>query len=329
MMLTINPENTRFWAENETMRSMFGKVMAQLAKEDPRIVLLVADSGRMCKAEQFFVPEYPTQYVECGISEQNMIGIAAGLARSGRKPVVFAFSPFITERCLEQIRLDIAYAGLGVTLVGADAGIAQATLGVTHYGWEDAAVLRVIPGMTILCPADHAELVKCLYAAINAEKPTYIRLTGGAGKPSAIYTRDYSFEPGKGIELSKGKDVQIFASGTILDYAQKAAELLAARDIDAGITDMHTLKPLDKTLIIQSANRVSRIVTVEELNIAGGLGTAVAEVLAENTVKCRLIRIALPDRYPTSVSTYACMMDQLGLTPEKIAHTILTSFVKG
>lgn len=320
-MLNINTDTTKIWSENETLRSMFGKAVTDFAKNDKDIVLLVADSGRMCKAD-YFVKECPDQYIDCGIAEQNMIGVAAGLAHSGKKPFAFAFSPFITERCFEQIKIDIAYIGLNVILVGADGGFSKATLGVTHYGLEDCALIRSLPGFKIFSPADNAELIKCMEAALKISGPTYIRLTGGAGKPVAIYRDDYEFVPGKGIVLREGEDVAIIGSGTIVDDALKAAALLEKEHISASVIDMHTVKPIDREMIIKMAKKTRLIVSAEEHNVIGSLSSAIAETIACEGIPCRLIRIGVPDEYPDHVSHYATMAKKYGLTPDGIAEAV-------
>lgn len=322
-MLKITEAAAKKWSKEETLRSMFGKTVTALAKENPDVMLLVADSARMCNGD-FFQKECPEQYVECGIAEQNLIGVAAGLAHCKKRPFAFAFSPFVTERCFEQIKVDIAYIGLPVVLVGADGGFSKATLGVTHYGLEDCALIRSLPNFTIFSPADNTELVKCMEAALALNGPAYIRLTGGAGKPASIYRKDYDFVPGKGVLLREGKDLYLVGSGTILADALQAAERLEAQGISAGVVDMHTVKPLDREMVKLTA-ATGLVVGLEEHNILGGLCSAIAEVIACEGLDCRLARVGVPDEYPSHVSPYAQMAEQYGLTVEGIVSAVMNA----
>lgn len=315
-MLAITPENVASW--NTKMRPMFGKIMNELVKERSDVVLVVADSGRACGISGF--ESAPDRFVDCGIAEQNMVGVAAGLARCGKRPVIFAFAPFACERGFEQIRVDVAYSNQNVVIVGGESGVGMGTQGVTHFGWEDLAVMRSLPNMTVLCPADNAELVQCMRAALAHKGPVYIRMHGG--KPRPIHREEYEFKIGKAITLRDGDDTAIIATGTPVAMALEAADLLAAEGVSCGVVDMHTLKPIDTELISGLAARVPCLVTIEEHSIVNGLGSAVADVLAAVGGGCRLDKMGLPDQYPSTVSPYPDMMREYGLTAPDLAERV-------
>lgn len=315
-LFAINPQNVETWKMK--MRPMFGRVMTELARERRDVVLVLADSGQACRVGGF--KDQPDQYVDCGIAEQNMIGVAAGLARCGKRPVAFAFAPFASERCFEQIRVDLAYSKLGVVVVGSEGGVGMGTQGVTHFGWEDVAAMRSLPNMTVLCPADNAELVKCLMAAIDLGGPVYLRLNGGVPKP--VYREDYEFRVGKGILHKRGVDINIVATGTPVSMALEAAQNLASEGISCGVVDMHTIKPLDEDLVLDLARSTPCLLTIEEHSLVNGLGTAIADVLATSGAGCRLVKMGLPDHYPSTVSPYSEMMREYGLTLDNLVATV-------
>lgn len=316
-MLAIHAENVKTW--NTKMRPMFGRIIKELAKTRPEIMLVVADSARACGLAGGF-PDAPAQFIDCGIAEQNMIGVAAGLARCGKRPVVFAFAPFTSERGFEQIRVDIAYSNLPVVLIGSEGGVGMGTQGVTHFGWEDVAVMRSLPNMTVICPADNAELVKCMHAALAADGPVYVRMNGGVPKP--VYQEDYTFEVGKAITLRRGDAATIIATGTPVATALAAAEALGRDGIDCEVVNMHTVKPLDEDAVLAATRRAPAIVTIEEHSVVNGLGSAVADVLAASGLGCRLIKMGLPDAYPATVSPYPDLLKRYGLTADDVAATV-------
>ena len=299
-------------------RPSFGLMMRDLLLSREDVVFLVADSARACRFE---CPEScQDRLVECGIAEQNMIGVAAGLARAGKKPIAFAFSPFACERCFEQVRVDVAYSGLGVVIVGSEGGVGMGTQGVTHYGWEDMAVMRSLPGMTVMDPADHVELYHCLEKALDMNAPVYIRLSGGI--PSPVYLNDCELEIGKAHELRAGTDATIIAVGTMVSVALEAASLLEAKGLSVGVADMWSLKPLDEDFVLKYASSVSAIVTLEEHSVVNGLGSAVADALAQHHSRARLTKLGLPDAYPPSVSPYPVMLEDYGLTAGQVASSV-------
>lgn len=314
-MLSINKKNVDSW--NMKMRPMFGRVIKELVKRRDDVMLVVADSGRACRIDGF--PDKPNQYVDCGIAEQNMIGVAAGLARCGKIPFIFAFAPFACERGFEQIRVDAAYSNLKIVIVGSEGGVGMGTQGVTHFGWEDMAVMRSLPNMTVLCPADNSELVKCMLASLDHDGPVYIRMNGGDNNP--VYREEYDFRIGKAIVHKVGDAVNIVAAGGPVAMALAAAGKLEAEGVSCGVVDMHTLKPLDEEAVLMLARKAPCLVTMEEHSVVNGLGSAVADVLAAAGSGCRLVKMGLPDSYPGIVSPYPEMMEDYGLTVDNLAAT--------
>lgn len=320
-MLDVNNAEMKKLIRTMRPRPFFGRIMIEFAKRDKDILLVVADSGQACRCKDY-IAECADQFVECGICEQNMISVAAGLAQSGKKPVAFAFAPFASERCFEQVRLDVAYAGTNVVIVGSEAGVSMGTQGVTHFGWDDAGAIRTLPGMIVMQPADNMELIKCLDAALNIDAPVYIRLSGGKGEVATVYEEDYEFEIGKAIIHSVGTDANVVAAGSVLKLALEAADALKKEGVSVGVTDMHTIKPIDKKTIKTLADRAKLLISVEEHSIVNGLGTSIADVLAADTSGCRLVKLGLPDEYPHRVSPFTDMMKWYGLTSENIANVI-------
>lgn len=298
-------------------RPMFGRVIEELAEKNEDIVLVVADSGRACRCDGF--KQCPDQFVDCGIAEQNMTGVAAGLARSGKRPVTFAFAPFVSERCFEQIRLDVAYSELDIVIVGSEGGVGMGTQGVTHYGWEDIAAMSSLPGMKVLCPADHISMIRLLEQAFEGKGPVYLRLNGGIPEP--LYDAEQSFEHKKAILHSEGKDVNFIVTGPLVGEALKARQQLEDEGISAGVVDMFSVKPIDKELILRLAEHSKVLITIEEHSVVNGMGSMAANVMAEKGCSCRLIKLGLPDEYPHRVSPYEDMLKDYGLIKENFVAT--------
>jgi len=274
-------------------RKYFDRAMGELVKQDPRILLLTADMGSVVPV---FRKEHKDRLFNFGIAEQNMIGAAAGLALCDKVPFVTTMACFISMRACEQVRTDIAYPRLNVKFFGFGCGVTYGNLASTHHATEDIGIMRSIPHMTVLCPAGPVETYKALLAAAEYPGPVYIR--AGRGDESVIYDGDYDFKIGKAIALRDGKDVAIFAIGTTVSRALKAAEELEKEGIRCRVVNMHTLKPLDRKMVIKTASGVKGVITIEDHNIYGGLGSAVAEVLAEEKLG-PLKRIGLPDLFCT------------------------------
>jgi len=296
------------------------EAMIDLAWRDPRIVVLTADLMYSSKTLAF-AEEFPDRYFEMGIAEQNMVSFAAGMALSGLIPFVSTFVTFAILRACEQIRIDVAHAFTNVKIIPTHAGVTCGAGGPTHHGTEDLGVARVIPDLTIIVPAGPVEAYKATIAAASFDGPVYIRL--GRNPEPFVYADDYNFTVGKAITLRDGTDVSIFANGRMVAQALMAADELTGAGIQARVVNMHTLKPLDAEVIQQAILETPTIITVEEHNIIGGLGSAVAEVLAEtNTRKVRFRRLGIPDVF-TKIGTEAELTKAYGLDGPSIATAVL------
>ena len=242
------------------------------------------------------------------------------MAKIGLKVFATTFSVFLTTRCLDQIRVNLGYMKFPIKLVGRGCGLCPATAGPTHYAVEDISVMRSIPNLNIVAPADALEAVKLAEVAINFDKPLYIRLNDSVNVP-IVYKEDYNFEIGKGVVLQEGSDVAIFATGTMVAPALKAAKLLADENISAAVVNLHTIKPLDTEIIDKISDGKKFIVTVEEHGKIGGLGSTVAEYISEKKSFLQLLKIGLPDTFIKGAS-YDFLLDKYGLTAEKICEKI-------
>ncbi len=260
-------------------RESFGEALRDLAYENKDIVVLDADLAASTKTNMF-QKAHPDRFIDCGIAEANMISIAAGLAACGKIPFAASFAMFSAGRAYEQVRNSVGYPHLNVKVIGSHAGISVGEDGATHQCCEDIALMRAIPGMVVLNPADHYEMKAAVKAAVEYEGPVYIRL-GRLAVESCNNNDDYKFEIGKGVTLRDGKDVTIIATGLMVGEAVKAVKELEAEGIDARLLDIHTIKPIDRELVIKAAKETGRIITVEEHSIVGGLGEAVSSVLCE------------------------------------------------
>ena len=297
--------------------SAFGVGLMNLIQEHPEIIVLSSDMSTPAGLDKFKAA-YPDHFMNVGIAEQNMIGIAAGLAEEGYKPICVAQACFITMRSFEQIRQYCGYMGIPMVLVGIGSGLSLQYMGNTHYSIEDIALMRTIPGMTVVAPSDALEATKALEAAINHSGPVYIRLFGGTGIPS-VYSEDYDFGIGKSVKLRDGKDIQLIATGSMVLTALKTAELLTDKGIEASVTNMHTVKPLDCSAI-ELGKRL--IVSLEEHNIIGGLGSAVAESLSKFPQHPKLLEFGINDHY-MPVGSYSYLLEQAGITPEIIKESVI------
>ena len=261
-------------------RESFGMALCELAKDHDDIIVLDADLAAATKTE-IFKKAYPDRFFDCGIAEGNMIGVAAGLAAAGKVPFAASFAMFATGRAYEQVRNSVGYPHLNVKIAGSHAGISVGEDGATHQCCEDLALMRTIPGMVILNPADHYEMIEATKAAYAYDGPVYIRL-GRLAIESFNDPENYSFEIGKGITLEEGTDVTVIATGLVVYEALKAVRALREKGLSVRLINMHTIKPIDKDIIIKAAKETGKIITIEEHNIIGGLGEAVAAVTSEN-----------------------------------------------
>ena len=278
-------------------RESYGKALVELGKEHENLVVLDADLAAATKTG-LFQKEFPERHLDCGIAECNMTGIAAGIAATGKVPFVSSFAMFAAGRAFEQVRNSIGYPHLNVKIGATHAGISVGEDGATHQCNEDIALMRTIPGMTIINPADDVEARAAVRAAYEMDGPVYLRF-GRLAVPVINDEADYKFEVGKGVLLREGTDVTIVATGLCVAASLEAAEKLASEGIHAEVINIHTIKPLDAELVVKAAQETGEIVTVEEHSIIGGLGSAVAEVLCE---KCpaKLMRIGIEDVFGES-----------------------------
>ena len=298
-------------------RGAYGKALVEFAEKYPKLMVLDADLAKATMTKDF-AAAYPERFFDCGIAENNMVGIAAGMAASGLKPFANTFAIFAAGRSYEQVRNSVAYPHLNAVIVGAHGGISVGEDGATHQCTEDFALMRQIPGMLVLCPCDGNEMRLAVEALLNYEGPAYLRLARSATDIFTDELPDYSFKLGKGVTLADGSDVSIIATGIMVGMALKARELLAAEGISARVIDMHTIKPLDEELVLKAAKETGAIVTSEEASVLGGLGGAVAELLAENC-PVPVVRHGVNDSFGRS-GTAAAGLEYYGLTPEVLAE---------
>ena len=290
-----------------------------MLKKNKNLITLTCDVSTSAGLDRYR-KILPNQYVDLGIAEQNMIGVAAGLASEGYKVVTTTFAPFQTMRCCEQIKVNLGYMKQNVCTVGIASGLALGTLGYTHCCIEDLSIMRSIPGIVVISPADSLETIKAFQAAVVLQKPSYIRLTGTANN-SIIYNNDYDFKIGKSIKLKDGNDIVIFSTGSILKECLEASKILEQKKISARVINMHTIKPIDKEEILKACD-TNLIVSVEEHNIIGGLGAAIAEY--KSTIKNSPPQLFLGIKdYYSKGGSYNFLKEKHGLTKEKIVQDIL------
>jgi len=278
-------------------RESYGNALVALGEKYDNLVVLDADLAEATKTG-IFKKAYPDRHIDCGIAESNMVGIAAGLASTGKVPFCSSFAMFAAGRAFEQVRNSVGYPHLNVKIGATHAGISVGEDGASHQCNEDIALMRTIPGMTIINPSDDVEAKAAVEAAYKMDGPVYLRF-GRLAVPVINDNADYKFEIGKGVVLKEGKDLTIIATGLEVNESLQAAEKLAAEGIDAEVINIHTIKPIDADLIVKSASKTGKVVTVEEHSVIGGLGGAVAEVLSE---KCptKMLRIGVKDTFGES-----------------------------
>lgn len=294
-------------------REALGDEILELGKKHKEIFVIDCDVAKSCKTLEF-ASQLPEQHLNVGISEQNAVGIAAGLATTGKVPFVVTYAVFGSMRACEQIRQEVCYTNLNVKILCSHGGLTPANDGASHQCIEDMGVLRTIPGMTVIMPADYASARKLLAKAYAFYGPVYLRFTRDA--VPCIYSEEEEFEIGKAKQLKEGKDLTIFANGDTLCLALEAAELLENEGVSAAVYDMHTIKPLDRETVLQAIHGSGRIITVEDHNIINGLGSAVCEMAAE-AGKGRVIRIGVQDRFGES-APYEELLKMNGITAENI-----------
>ena len=297
-------------------RAAYGEALAELGKVNDKVVVLDADLSKSTMTATF-QKAFPDRFFNIGIAEANMVDMAAGMSTMGLIPFCSTFAMFGAGRVYEQIRNSIAYPRLNVKLCMSHAGVSVGEDGASHQCLEDLALMRVIPGMTVICPADASETRKAVFAAAEMEGPVYIRL---ARLATPVFEEDYPFEIGKANVLREGADVAVFATGLMVSEALKAADLLAAQGVSAAVINVHTVKPIEADCVTEWARKCGKVVTVEEHSVIGGLGDAVAGVLM-GKVDCAFRKIGVQDQFGQSGKAWE-VLAEYGLTAPQIAESI-------
>ena len=318
-MVEFSKRNARTWARMG-IRATYGQALSGYAAENPNVLALSADLGRSSGLDRFS-KEFPKQFINTGIAEQNMVGVAAGLARSGFDVFASTFAPFASMRASEQVRMNMGYMQEPVKLVALGSGFAMGFLGNSHYGLEALAVMRAIPGLTIISPADCSEIYKTLEACIGYQKPVYIRLTGAVNCP-IVYEDDYEFTIGKAIWIKPAADITLVSSGTTVGHCLEAANRLAEEGVTVGVLNMHTIKPLDTDALDLAASTASTLIVVEEHMRTGGLGSAVLAHFADaGNPGCRIVTHGIADRYGET-GNYAYLLKIAGLDADGVVDLV-------
>ncbi len=308
------------------MRKIFFQTLEEYAKKDKSIFILAADLG--VKFFQNFKNIDPKRFLNVGVAEANMIDIAAGLAMSGKNVYCYSITPFLIDKTLEQIKIDLCYNKLNVKLLGAGSGFIYGAEGVTHHALEDLAVMRSLPNMTVVAPGDALEAEALAKASIDFQGPLFVRF--GRDIDPVVHEKGFHFEIGKGIVVKEGKDICLIAIGTMLYPSKLVCEILEKQGLNPTLISLHTLKPLDKKLIEDCARNYKAVFTIEEHNIIGGLGSAVAEVLAETKYSGVFRRLGIPDKFSADfgIGGPNYLLEKIGLTPEKISEVVLNEIKK-
>ena len=299
------------------MRDAFFKTLVEIAESDPCIMFLTGDLGFGAVNE--FVKRCPRQFLNVGVAEQNMTGIAAGLAMAGKTVFTYSIANFPTLRCLEQIRNDVCYHNADVKVVSVGGGLAYGALGPSHHATEDLGILRMLPNMTVVAPADPVEVSRAVRALATMSGPAYLRL-GRVGERK-LHSESIEFTLGRAIQVRSGADVTLISTGGMLEMVLEAANQLLLSGIDARVLSMHTIRPIDELAIKSAAAETRAIVTIEEHSVIGGLGSAVAEVLAGLDTSTRLRRVGLPSQFISSVGSHEYLRERSGLSAAQIHKT--------
>lgn len=303
-------------SEKIATREAYGKALVELGKQNDKVVVLDADLAGATMTK-YFKAAFPDRFYDCGIAEANMVNISAGLSTMGLIPFCSTFAMFGAGRAYEQIRNSVAYPKFNVKICCSHAGVSVGEDGGSHQSVEDIALMRLIPGMTVVVPADAKEAEKAVYAIAEMQGPVYMRT---ARLATPVFEEDYPFEIGKANVLREGKDAAVFACGLMVNEALEAAKLLAAEGIEISVINMHTIKPLDSECVLKYAKECGNVVTVEEHSVIGGLGDAVADVLMGN-VCCKFKKIGIYDQFGQSGKA-ADVLREYGLTADQIAVKI-------
>jgi transketolase len=303
------------------MRNAFADELTKLGDQDSRVVMLSGDIGN--RLFDKFKAKHPARFFNCGVAEANMMGVAAGMAMNGLRPVAYTITPFITTRCLEQIRTDVCYHEAPVTIVAVGAGLAYSGLGPTHHACEDISFLRSIPNMVVICPGDAFEVRAGLQASMKQDRPVYIRM-GKKGEPVVHKGPIANFQIGKALTVSEGKDICLLSTGNMLPEVIEAAHMLGEKGISAQVVSFHTVKPLDEAFLKDAFGRFKLVATIEEHSLIGGFGAAVAEWLTDSkTSNQNFIRFGTPDAFFKKSGEQEYAREMLGLSAHQIAEKIL------
>ena len=320
-MIDFTSMNIRLWSRLGPCGA-FGLAALALPEMEKKTLILTADLCNFSGLDRFKA-SYPDQFYNVGIAEQNMIGLAAGMAKEGFTPFATTYATFAALRCADQVKVCMGYMGLPVKLVGLSAGFAVGILGATHMSLEDIAIMRAIPNVTILSPADCTATVKAVLASAKVKKPVYLRLTGSMNCP-VVYKDDFEFEIGKAIRLCEGSDISIIATGSMVHCALKSAEMLEQGGLSVEVLDMHTITPLDIDAVEKACTK-RLVVTIEEHSTIGGLGGAVAEALALKPEHPPHLILGAHGNYPHA-SSYSFLLERSGLTPPQITERISETY---
>ena len=300
-------------------RATYGQAMLSIAEKYPKVIAATADLGASSGLDRFS-KSYPDRFINLGIAEQNMVGVAAGIAREGFTVFASSFAPFITMRAAEQVRMNLGYMHNNVKLVGIGSGLSMGFLGNSHYGLEDIAIMRTVPGITIVCPSDGVEIIRTIEAACSFDGPMYIRLTGQPNN-SVLYGLDSKFYLAKADILHEGKDIAVLSHGAILGNVVMAAKRLERDGISCAVINFHTIKPTDLRTLKHVKDYFSQIIVIEEHSEIGGLGSVVSEYLSQFHTHPSLHRISLPDAFgPTG--SYDFLISYYGLDADSLVAKI-------
>jgi len=321
--MKLTGKQNKLWSRIGS-RATYGQAILMLAERKENLMVLSADLGNSSGLERFR-KTYPEKFVNVGIAEQNMVGVAAGLAKEGYVVFASSFAPFISMRASEQVRMNMGYMDLNIKTVAIGSGLSMNFLGNSHFGLEDASIMRSIPNLTVISPADCMEIVKTVFASAEYPHPIYIRLTGEVGFP-CVYQDDYDFKIGKSITLLEGNDVTIIATGSMVYQSLEACKILKEKGVNPTLVNMHTIKPLDTKILDYVIKKKSPIFTIEEHSIIGGLGSAVSEYISSFEKSPSLQMIGLPDKF-LKTAEYKYLLNEYGLVPEKISDKILNKLL--
>lgn len=295
-----------------------------MARNDERIFLITPDIGY--SVLEVFRDEFPERYLNVGVAEQNSVSIAAGMALSGLIPYVYTINPFVCMRPFEQIRLDVAYMNTNVRLVGVGGGFSYGAAGATHHTLEDIAIMRVLPNMTVICPGDPWEVDKAVIESVNYKGPIFLRL-GKQGEP-LINDTEAEYKIGKAIRIKEGEDITLISTGNTLEIADTVTDKLKNKNIKASLISMHTVKPLDENAVMEILKNGKPVFTLEEHSLIGGLGSAVADIIAQSDFNPVFRKFGTEDKFSHYVGGHDYIREKFGLTSEKITENILNVLKK-